>query len=240
MSGRSLTYFIGLITGIVASAAWRTPGRTMILAAAQRTAAQAHIPLKVKEDPAFKAEWEKVRNSDPKAFEKQKDQFTLMAQMDLAEMGYGTSFTANLDEGTKEALRAYQALRGLPETADVDPLTIDQLRADEGLLHREELFLSPFQFIAAGWDQGGFTSIGSWLEDGAAEPEVEESQLECDRDWKLCIDGQARLLKGFGGGINLVGKFEAYQIKQWDKYEIVAVSPYPSPCERDTLRINRQ
>ena len=70
---------------------------------------------------------------------------------------------------------------------------------------------------------------------------MSESQVECYRDWKMCVDGQAHLLKSFGGGVNLVGKFEAYQIKTWDRPEItVADSAYPSPCERDTLRVNRQ
>jgi Putative peptidoglycan binding domain len=240
MNSRSLAYVLGVISGIAAVTAWPFLSRPTMLASAQTPVAQAKIPAKVKEDPAFKAEWEKLRNSDPKAFEKQKDQFTVMAQMNLAEFGYGTSFTADLDAQTKEALKAYQIHRGLPATADIDPLTIDQLRADDELIHQSELFLAPFQFFADGWDQGGFAANGSWLEDGAVDPEIESGQVECYRDWKLCIDGQARQLKGFGGGINLVGKFEAYQIKSWDKYEIVADSAYPSPCERDTLRINRQ
>lgn len=240
MNSRSAAYFLGVITGIVASTAWPLLSRGGMFAYAQAPLAQAQILSKVKEDPAFKSEWEKLRNSDPKGFEKQKDQFTVMAQMDLAEFGYGTSFTGDLDSGTKEALKAYQAHRGLPATADVDPWTIDQLRADDELIHQPELFLAPFQFFADSWDDGGFSSNGSWLEDGAADLEIEGSQVECYRDWKLCIDGQAHQLKSFGGGINLVGKFEAYQIKSWDKYEIVADSAYPSPCERDTLRINRQ
>lgn len=240
MNSRSLAYLLGVITGVAASTAWPFVSRSAMFVAAQTPAAQAQILPRVKEDPAFKAEWDKLQKSDPKGFEKRKDQFTVMAQMDLAELGYGTSFTGDLDAGTKEALKGYQTHRGLPATADVDPWTIDQLRADDELIHQPELFLTPFQFFADRWDDGGFTSNGSWLEDGATDPEIESSQIECYRDWKLCIDGQAIQLKGFGGGINLVGKFEAYQIKSWDKYEIVADSAYPSPCERDTLRINRQ
>ena len=70
-----------------------------------------------------------------------------------------------------ELIRLY---RGLPATADVDPLTIDQLRADDELIREPELYLAPFQFFADAWDQGGFTSNGSWLEEGATDPDVRE------------------------------------------------------------------
>lgn len=239
MSNRSLAYVLGVISGMALTTAWPSMRRTLF-ASAQATVAQTQIPPKVKEDAAFKAEWDKLRNSDPKGFQKQKDQFTVMAQMTLAEFGYGTSFTGDLDSRTKDALKAYQVHRGIPATADVDPLTIDQLRADDKLIHQQELFLGPFQFFADSWDDGGFSSNGSWLEDGATDTEIESSQIECYRDWKLCVDGHAYLLKGFGGGVDLVGKLDVFQMKSWDKFEIVADSIYPTPCERDTLHINRQ
>ena len=111
MKNRSLSFLFGLIVGLAVAGA--RPLVTLGIAAAfpqTATAPTQAAPPRVKEDPAFKAEWEKLKNSEPKGFEKQRDQFTVMAQMDLAEFGYGTPFTGDLDAGTKQALRAYQTL----------------------------------------------------------------------------------------------------------------------------------
>lgn len=196
-------------------------------------------PPRVKEDKSFQREWEKLRRTTPIEFDKQKAQFLVMAQMDLGKFGYGTKFTGTLDENTIEALRAYQSKRGIPASGDLDPLTIDQLKADADLFEQPEIYLSPFQFLADSWDKGALVTSGSWVEDGKTEPGIESSSIECYQDWGLCIDGQA-LMNKMLGSVTVVGKFEAYRIHKWDKFEVVADSVYPQPCERDSLRINRQ
>jgi len=236
MNSRGLTFLLGLVAGLAVAVTWSLLTHSIVVAA--QTSSTSSLP-KIKEDPAFKAEWDKLRTSDPKAFEKRKAQFTVIAQMDLAEFGYGTMFTGDLDDRTKEGLKAYQAYRGLPVTGDIDPLTVDQLQADDEFFHQQELFLSPFQFFDAAWDDGGLTTSGSWVEEGKSDPEIESSNIECYRDWGMCIDGQAQQTKLFGS-TDVIGKFEAYKITTWDKYELIADSLYPMPCERDTLRINRQ
>lgn len=159
--------------------------------------------------------------------------------MCLARFGYGTRITGTLDQQTQEALKAYQLRKGIAATGDIEPITIDSLTADDDSISHPDLFLAPYIFMADNWDGGGLTADGSWIEEGGKEPELENSQLECYKDWNLCIDAQAKEMKFFSS-TGIVGKFDAFRIKTWDKFEIVAESEYPNPCERDTLRINRQ
>jgi len=193
----------------------------------------------VKRDPAFVAEWEKLKKTNPQEFANQKARFLVMAQIDLARFGYGTRITGTLDQPTQEALKAYQLHKGIAATGDIEPVTIDNLSSDDDSISHPDLFLGPYVFIADGWDGGTFTATGSWVEEGGKEPDLENSQLDCYEDWHVCIDAQAREMKLFSA-TSIIGKSDAYRIKTWDKYEIVADSGNFDPCERDTLHINRQ
>jgi hypothetical protein len=199
------------------------------------------LPGVAKTDEGFQAEWDKLKKENPQEFERQKAQFLVMAQMYLGEFGYGTVITSNLDERTAAALREYQARSGLPPTGDINPQTVDQLIADDKALNESDLFLPDFQFLADAWDAGVLSAGGSWVGEGNSNPDIETSSIACYRDWGLCIDGQALQAQGFGyRSTNIVSKFEAYKIKQWDKFQIIADLTHDTPCERDTLYIIRQ
>lgn len=65
-----------------------------------------------------------LKEKDPAAWDKLRAREILDAQEALASFGYGTIFTATLDEKTVEAIRSYQTRSGLPVTGDVDTATV--------------------------------------------------------------------------------------------------------------------
>src|SRR2546430_7224911 len=93
----------------------------------------ASLERQVKE---LEKQWTELRSTDPAGWDKFKASTVLGAQEALAKFGYGTVFTAVLDEKTKVALRSYQARNGLPATGDVDVRTWIRLQEDRSALER--------------------------------------------------------------------------------------------------------
>jgi hypothetical protein len=76
--------------------------------------------------------WKALQPKNPASpeWKKFKAGLVLDSQRALAKFGYGTVFTASLDERTQQALRSYQRRNHLPVTGDVDGPTWVHLEED--------------------------------------------------------------------------------------------------------------
>jgi len=175
-----------------------------------------------------------LKEKDPAAWNKLRAQEILDAQETLASFGYGTIFTATLDEKTTEALRNYQTRSGLPVSGDVDTATIQRMMRDKAEL-APNIPLGPFyMFLDSDWNM--FVEVkGLWLEQGKepdAKTPVLPAVVECVKSAGLCT--LANLRSEGSESIEL----EWFDIQRWDEYEIVT-KPNDLPCGRETIHINR-
>jgi hypothetical protein len=79
--------------------------------------------------------------SDPRKFAALESKIVIQTQIILGRFGYRTKFTGELDSQTREALRQYQANKGIRSSGEVDILTYfglteDDRMADEQLVSR--------------------------------------------------------------------------------------------------------
>jgi peptidoglycan hydrolase-like protein with peptidoglycan-binding domain len=157
------------------------------------------------------------------------------AQETLAKLGYGTVFTAILDNKTQEALRAYQRRNGLPVTGDLDAPTSECLFKDNLALDTRISFLLPnYLFDDSNWNMFVWAK-GVWVEQGKesdTSPTAISGRIECVKDMGLCIAASTRTLSNT---IDLIW----FEVERWDRYEITS-KPYDLPCGRETIRVNRQ
>jgi peptidoglycan hydrolase-like protein with peptidoglycan-binding domain len=82
----------------------------------------------------------------------------------LAELGYGTRFTATLDEQTIRAVREYQRKCGLTENGTFDDATSERLFLDWGAttsIYEGRPMLEVFLQM---WDEGYVRARGTWLQ----------------------------------------------------------------------------
>jgi hypothetical protein len=123
-------------------------------------------------------EW---KEQDPAAWNILRAQEILDAQETLASFGYGTTFTATLDEKTTEALRSYQKRNGLPATGDADTATLQRLTGDKAALERHIPVGPVYMFDDADWKN--FIKVeGAWFEQGKepdAKTPVIPAVVEC-------------------------------------------------------------
>lgn len=158
----------------------------------------------------------------------------LDAQEALASFGYGTIFTATLDEKTTEALRNYQTRSSLPVTGDVDTATLRHLTEDKLELERR-IPLGPV-YIFGDSDWGSFVTVqGALFEQGKeanAKTPVLPARVECFKTSGLCV---VATLGSEGSEYIRLGW---YEIQKWDQYEIVTKS-LDLPCGRETIHISR-
>jgi Putative peptidoglycan binding domain len=177
-------------------------------------------------------DWKEIRKTDSAGWDKFKASQVLDAQQALAQFGYGTVFTAALDDRTQEALRNYQRRNGLPATGDVDARTWVQLQEDKNAL-KPEIPLGPlYEFLDSDWNNSVKVE-GVWLDQGK-EPDAKTpfstAVVECSKLASLCVAAN----NNGSGYIHL----EYFGIARWDQYEI-ATTPNDLPCGRETLRITR-
>lgn len=175
-----------------------------------------------------------LKEKDPSAWNKLRAQEILDAQEALASFGYGTIFTASLDEKTAEALRKYQARSGLPATGDVDTATTQRLMEDRAELERHIPVGPVYMFHDSHWNE--FVSVeGLWLGQGKvpdAKTPVLPAEVDCFKSSGTCA--LATVATEGSEYISL----EWYDIERWDEYEIVT-KPNDLPCGRETIHINR-
>lgn len=175
-----------------------------------------------------------LKEKDPAEWNKLHAQDILDAQETLASFGYGTTFTATMDEKTTEALRAYQEKSGLSVTGDVDTATLRRLTSDKAELERHIPLGPVYMFNDSGWNE--FVTIeGSRFEQGKepdAKTPVLPTRIECFKSASLCI--VATQASESSEYIHL----EWFEVERWDEYEIVS-KPVDLPCGRETMHINR-
>ena len=155
----------------------------------------------------------------------------LESQQALAKFGYGTLFTARLDDRTKDALRQYQAHSGLPVTGDLDFATWMRVQKDEMSMARSIPMGPSYIFNDSDWDNI-LSAQGIWLEQGQ-EPEpstpVRAARIECFKSSKQCI--------AVTHGETLIS-IQYLDVERWDKFEI-ETRPDDLPCGREHIEINR-
>ena len=158
----------------------------------------------------------------------------LDAQETLARLGYGTIFTAALDEKTREALKLYQERSGLPTTGELDARTSLRLFKDEVALKPPSDIPPRYSFGDSNWNDF-FWATGVWTSD-AKRPNKESSgvssRVECVKTMHLCIVAT-------GGTFTSEIHLEWFETARWDRYEITT-KPYDLPCGREVMQISRQ
>lgn len=178
------------------------------------------------QDKELEQIWSEVRK-DPKGWASS----VLEAQEDLAGFGYGTIFTAKLDDRTKEALRAYQAHNSLPINGDLDYATWTQVQHDSAALNPATPLGPTYMFNDSDWDNV-LTVEGVWLEQGKEPSEstpLRPVRIECFKASHMCIAATR--------GETLL-HLEYFDVERWDKYEI-ATRPDDLPCGREYVQISR-
>ncbi|MFZ2448622.1 MAG: peptidoglycan-binding domain-containing protein [Syntrophobacteraceae bacterium] len=183
----------------------------------------------------------KMKREKPDEYAKLRTSATLMAEMELARLGYEPGpFDGVLDERTKAAIREYEKKRGIPITGD--PLSYEttiQLQKDEKTLSHEAAFLSGLSVVTNFWDDGVVSARGTWTisNEKMGEPE-QTSKIECYRSWGLCIESTA-ILQRISGSPSLFNDIDTYEIERWDEKEIVTKPKDFGGCTRYVRRINR-
>ena len=176
-------------------------------------------------------DWKELQAKDPAAWDKAKAAFLLDAQKALAEFGYGTVFTATLDDRTKEAIRKYQERSGLTLTGDLDSRTWIRLQDDQRALHAD-IPLGVYMFLDTDWNSS-VRVRGVWLEQGKepdANTPIKYAVVDCVKSAGMCVMVTATS----ADYLNLA----YFEIERWDAYEITT-RPLDLPCGRETMRITK-
>ena len=199
------------------------------------SSAQSHPPSHIKDQESIARDleraWKELKAKDPVAWEKDRASSVLEAQEALAQFGYGTLFTAALDDRTKEALRKYQDRSGLPVTGDVDARTLLHLQDDQIALQRDILVPS-YTFDDSSWNS--WVSVrGVWLQPGKepnANTEATPILVQCVRSARMCVMATAH----FRDYVVL----DYFEVERWDASQITT-GPSDGICDRQTLRISK-
>jgi Putative peptidoglycan binding domain len=196
--------------------------------------AQSPLPLSTDQEGRAKEmeqQWKELRAKDSAAWDKFKASLVLDAQEAFAEFGYGTVFTATLDDRTKEALRKYQGRSGLAVTGDLDARTWIRLQDDKSALHTD-IPLGVYMFLDSDWNSW-VRVRGDWLQQGK-EPDANTPEkpalVECLKSAGMCV----MVTANSSDYLNLA----YFEIERWDAYEITT-RPLDLPCARETIRISK-
>ncbi len=159
-------------------------------------------------------------------------------QIFLGRFGYGLGpYTGKLDQATKNALKAYQKQTGLPESGDIDLLTLGRLTEDDRVLNRIVPFLPPHTFRAQEWDKW-IEVQGSWmLKEGNTDDVLHTSRITCMREFNRCIDSTASLVNASVPKLRV--HTHVYDIKEWDENKIVSTPYDGEACAISILRISK-
>lgn len=159
-------------------------------------------------------------------------------QIFLGRFGYGVGpFTGKLDEGTKQALTAYQKKTGLSVTGDVNFETLQRLTEDDQVLNRIVPYLPPLQSRNEEWEKW-IDVQGSWmLKEGNTDDVLHTSRITCMQEFQRCIDSTASLVNGISPQLRV--HTHVYDVKEWDDDKIVS-QPYDGEaCAISILRISK-
>ena len=140
----------------------------------------------------------------------------LGVQIFLGRFGYGIGpYTGVVDENMKKALRTYQQYVGLPETGEIDFLTLKHLTEDNQTLDQPLPFLPKVAFHFEQWDKA-IQVQGTWTRDsGLTDDAIQTSRISCFKEEKNCIESTAVLLNGNVPVLEVLT--HVYTIKEWDE-----------------------
>ena len=175
--------------------------------------------------------WKELRVKDPAAWDQFKASIVLQTQEDLAEFGYGTVFTAALDDKTKGALRKYQDRSGLPVTGDLDERTWVRIQDDKSALHPDITF-GMYSFLDSDWNSS-VRVRGAWVEDGKefdANTPYQPALVDCVKSARMCMTVTANSADYLNPGY--------FEIERWDADEIMT-KPLDLPCGRETILLTK-
>jgi hypothetical protein len=196
---------------------------------------QALTPAERKDYEELKADWEKHQKTGLKEFNKLRLQVTIHSQVILGRFGYGTLFTGALDDRTRDALRGYQAKKGLPISGDIDPITYYWLTRDDDAADKRVTFLPAFSLFV----RDDYASAdGAWDRFNESDVYVRSSHLECYKERSLCLEADGIQMEIMGSP-SIVLALTEYHVTKWDAFELIAEDATPD-CERNELLINRQ
>ncbi len=159
-------------------------------------------------------------------------------QIFLGRFGYGLGpYTGQLDQATKDALKAYQKQTGLTESGDIDFHTLRRLTEDDRVLNRIVPFLPPHAFRSQEWDKW-IEVQGSWmLKEGNTDDILHTSRITCMREFNRCIDSTASLVNASVPKLRV--HTHVYDIKEWDENKIVSTPYDGEACAISILRISK-
>ena len=160
-------------------------------------------------------------------------------QIFLGRFGYGLGpYTGQLDQATKDALKAYQKKTGLSETGDINFHTLKRLTEDDSVLSRIVPFLPAQVSRVEEWDKWVEVQ-GSWmLKEGNTDDVLRTSRISCMREFQRCIDSTASLVNANVPQLKV--HTHVYDIKEWDDDKIVSFPYDGEACSLSILRISRK
>jgi peptidoglycan hydrolase-like protein with peptidoglycan-binding domain len=159
-------------------------------------------------------------------------------QIFLGRFGYGLGpFTGQLDQATKDAIKAYQKKTGLSETGDINFHTLKRLTEDDSVLSRIVPFLPAQVSRIEEWDKW-VEAQGSWmLKEGNTDDVLRTSRISCMREFQRCIDSTASLVNANVPQLKV--HTHVYDIKEWDDDKIVSFPYDGEACSLSILRISK-
>jgi hypothetical protein len=159
-------------------------------------------------------------------------------QIFLGRFGYGVGpYTGQLDQATKNALKAYQKKTGLSETGDINFHTLKRLTEDDSVLSRIVPFLPAQVTRMEKWDTWVEVQ-GSWmLKEGNTDDVLRTSRISCMREFQRCIDSTASLVNASVPQLKV--HTHVYDIKEWDDDKIVSFPYDGEACALSILRISK-
>lgn len=189
---------------------------------------------------AWNKELAKLRREKPDEYVKFHTTATFIAEIVLAELGYGTGpFDGVQDKKTITALREYEKKRGIPVTGD--PLsyeTFNQLEKDKNIIDYQPVSLPGLHIFTEMWDDGYVSASGTWIISGEKMGWPEQtSKIDCYKNIGKCIEATA-IVSGEGDMRVLSVDIDTYEIERWDQHEIVT-KPLQFLCTRYVRRFNR-
>jgi len=160
-------------------------------------------------------------------------------QIFLGRFGYGLGpFSGELDQPTKDALKAYQKKTGLAETGDINFHTLRRLTEDDTVLSRIVPFLPAQVIRIEEWDKWVEVQ-GSWmLKEGNTDDVLHTSRISCMREFQRCIDSTASLVNASVPQLKV--HTHVYDIKEWDDDKIVTFPYDGEACALSILRISKK
>ncbi len=160
-------------------------------------------------------------------------------QIFLGRFGYGLGpYTGQLDQATKDALKAYQKKTGLSETGDINFHTLKRLTEDDSVLSRIVPFLPAQVTRLEEWDKWVEVQ-GSWmLKEGNTDDVLRTSRISCMREFQRCIDSTASLVNASVPRLKV--HTHVYDIKEWDDDKIVSFPYDGEACALSILRISKK